>query len=80
MSDPVPLAEVKARWFGDELHRAEWWADHASRDVPLLVGEVEWLQGEVERLRALLEPTVIVSPPPAPDPGNANEPAPSPEG
>ena len=44
MSDPDPLAEVKARWFTDDQHRAEYWADLASRDVPLLVGEVERLQ------------------------------------
>jgi hypothetical protein len=39
-------AEIKARWFTDDLHRAEYWADLASRDVP-------WLLGEVERLRLI---------------------------
>jgi hypothetical protein len=46
-SAPDPLAAVKARWFTDDQHRAEYWADLASRDVP-------WLIGEVERLRAVL--------------------------
>ncbi len=34
MSDPDPLPEIKAAWLGDELHRPEFWADRASRDVP----------------------------------------------
>ena len=47
LSGQDPLAAVKARWFTDDLHRAEYWADLAGRDVP-------WLVGEVERLRDLL--------------------------
>jgi hypothetical protein len=54
VSDPDPLAEthaeferVKAQWYSAELHRPEFWADLASRDVPFLIGEVE-------RLRALI--------------------------
>lgn len=48
MSDPDRLATIQTRWFSEELHRAEWWADHASRDVP-------WLVGEVADLRAALQ-------------------------
>ena len=43
-----PLAEIKARWSSDELHRAEYWADLASRDVPALIKQVEeWRQAAV---------------------------------
>jgi hypothetical protein len=35
------LARVKARWSSDDLHRAEYWADLASRDVPWLAGELD---------------------------------------
>ncbi len=68
MNDQDPLAEVKARWFTDDQHRAEYWADLASRDVPWLVEQVEqWRQAagaeayladergrEIARLRGLL--------------------------
>ena len=47
MTDPDQLAEIKARWFGDELHHPNYWADQASCDIP-------WLIGEIERLRGLL--------------------------
>jgi hypothetical protein len=46
-SAPDPLVEIKDTWFGGTQHRAEWWADRASRDVP-------WLVGQVERVRDLL--------------------------
>jgi len=45
------LAEIRTRWLGDEQHRAEWWADYASRDVPRLLAEVTRLRDEAERLR-----------------------------
>ena len=55
------LADIKARWFTDEMHHPNWWADHASRDIPTLVGEVERLDyltlvaaRDIERLRGLL--------------------------
>jgi len=50
MSDPDPLAAIKARWFTDDMHRAEYWADLASRDVPWLVDEVARLRDLIARL------------------------------
>jgi hypothetical protein len=47
---PDPLAAVKARWFTDDQHRAEYWADLASRDVPRLIGEVERVRELLGRL------------------------------
>lgn len=41
MSKQDPLAEIEATWTGDELHRAEFWADRASRDIPWLISEVQ---------------------------------------
>jgi hypothetical protein len=62
MSDPDQPAEtraeferVKARWYSDELHRPEFWADLASRDVPFLIGEVERLRGELETWTGVAE-------------------------
>jgi hypothetical protein len=44
------LAEIKARWFGDELHRDAMWADYARRDIPWLVARVEELLARVAEL------------------------------
>jgi hypothetical protein len=52
--DPDLLAAIRARWFTDGLHRAEYWADLASRDVPLLVDLADKRGREVGRLRDLL--------------------------
>jgi hypothetical protein len=49
-STHAEFERVKARWYSDELHRPEFWADLASRDVPFLIGEVERLRGLLERL------------------------------
>jgi hypothetical protein len=46
---------IKQRWYSDELHRAEWWADHASRDIPFLIGEVERLQSWVDGQRESIQ-------------------------
>jgi hypothetical protein len=50
VSNPDPLAAIKTAWLGDELHRPEYWADLASRDVPFLIGEDERLRGLLKRL------------------------------
>jgi len=71
MTDSAPpgdrLAEAAA--LAEEIReRNRLVPDDDPRKV--LLGHLDWLVGEVERLRALLEPSVIVSPPPAPDPVN----------
>lgn len=80
MTDPTRLAEIKAH-LARVVQQGALSKDQLRSDEYLgeLIGEVEWLQGEVERLRELLEPTVIVSPPPKPDPGNEED-APPKEG
>ena len=35
------LVEIKGRWLKEELHRPEYWADLASRDVPSLITEAD---------------------------------------
>jgi hypothetical protein len=56
------LAEIKARWFTDDLHRAEYWADHASRDVPRLVSKVERLLDLLGRLEWVPDDGIPVCP------------------
>jgi hypothetical protein len=35
------LDQIKTAWFDGGLHRAEYWADLASRDIPWLIGECD---------------------------------------
>jgi hypothetical protein len=49
------LLQIKARWFTDALHRSEYWADQASRDVPWLVSEVERLRLSAHMLKLRAE-------------------------
>jgi len=45
------LDGIKQRWFTDEQHRPEYWANAASRDVPRLTGLVEALGAELRAAR-----------------------------
>jgi hypothetical protein len=35
------LENIKKRWLGDALHSAGYWADHAGRDIPWLIEQLE---------------------------------------
>jgi len=78
MSDPDPLAEIKAQLSDGPLQLGS--GQRIEGAANLDEDQADWLVGEVTRLRALLEPSVTMTSPYRTEARNANNPAPPPEG